>query len=431
MKHLGKPILLVGTLLLLAGGLLLPLWARAQAGTATYVAIRSLTGFPTLQAYVMVADQSGRPLRGVTAGQFTMEEDSQVITTFTVQEIERREPISVVLAIDTSGSMSGQPIADVKSAAENFVTGLEPGDQVALLSFNAQVQEESDYSGLHGALLEAVSNLQTLPPGTGATLLYQAAFDAVQKAAEGPLGHRFVLLLTDGEDVDSPVTLDDVINFAQRKSVPLFVVVIDNGRNSAFVEKMQRLATETGGVVYRVERGNTAGLSAEFAAILALLKWQYEITYTSRLPEDGQTHTLRVRVCQAGGQCATPGEATFVASQAVGTGPVPTVAVPPAPPQIVLDVIVFVDENNNNVWEPDEGISDVNVRIVDPRKNETVVVIRTDAVGHANFPVFMDKPMRLIVYYIGGFAVEINPAKPPSGPIVLRVPPVALPGTIP
>jgi len=211
--------------------------------------------------------------------------------------------------------------------------------------------------------------------------------------------------------------------------VAVFAVVIDDGRNRSFIGKMERLTGETGGILYRTAPDRVVDLNDRFSAVLESIRCGYEISYTSALPEDGQGHVLHVWVCPDE-RCIGPGEAVFTALRA-GWGPTPT-AVPPTPlPQVALDVIVYADENNNNLWEPDEGIEGVNVRMVDPRKNRTVLSIRTMSNGHASFLAYMPYPMWLVVYYIGGFSVAIDPQNPPAGPIVLRVPPLSLPGVIP
>lgn len=417
---------------LLLFGLLPSLGAFAQS--PAHVAIRQIEGFPAITVRVAVADENGRALRGMTQGEFVLEEDGQPITDFVLQEVERREPLYIVLVIDTSGSMHGTPLADAKAAAEQFIATLGAEDQVALYSFDEEVRLTIDFTSTHAALLPAVQSLETLPPGTGETKLYRAAYDAIQKAADKPVGQHLVLLLSDGRDTASSLTFDDVVQEALRKAVPVFTVAIDRGRpeDAAFLSEMERLALLSGGIPYRVAGSNTAGLAEQFARIADLLKWQYLLTYDSQLPHDGQLHTLRVKVCRIG-ECSTPSEQTFVAWPTTLTPTaVPTVATPPpAPQQIILDVIVCSDENDNRSCDPDEGIVDVNVRIVDPNTNETVLEIKTDEVGHANFRLFLDHNMRLLVYYIGGFSVEINKDRPPVGPIVLLVPPIALPGTIP
>jgi Mg-chelatase subunit ChlD len=68
----------------------------------------------------------------VLAEDFEVSEDGVKQTLDVFQEAVA--PISIVLAVDTSGSM--RPVADaVKEAAKTFVTALRPADQLGLLMF--------------------------------------------------------------------------------------------------------------------------------------------------------------------------------------------------------------------------------------------------------------------------------------------------------
>lgn len=413
-------------------GLLLPALAVAQ-DQVLHVAIQQVTGYPEVVVRVLVADENGRPLRGMESSEFVVQEDGLVVPNFRVVEVERTEPLYIVLVLDTSGSMNGPPLRDAQNAAVEFLDTLRDDDQVAIYSFNEEVTLEAGFTSDRDALVNVIRALATLPPGTGATRLYRAAFDAIQKASEKPLGQRLVLLLSDGQDTASTVTFDDVVSAAKNKAVPVFTVAISAEGDAEFLNQMERLALLAGGIPYQVQ-GDTEGLSDEFAAIAELLRWQYQVVYNSNAPADGLPHTLTVQVCR--GVCAVSREWQFIARASVVT-PVPPTATPPPPRSLTLNVIIYVDENNNGEkdpqrgYEPQEGIPKVNIQVIDPRTNESLFQIRTDSLGAASFPVILDRNLRLLIYYIGGYSVEINKDKPPSGLIVLRIPPVAFPGEIP
>lgn len=429
MTHYWRKVLCI--LLLL--GVLVPVGAVVAQQQVLHVAIQQVTGYPEVTARVLVADENGRPLRGVQSSEFVVQEDGLVVPSFQVVEVERTVPLYIVLALDTSGSMNGTPLRDAQNAAVEFLGTLRADDQVAIYSFNAQVTLEAGFTTDRDTLINVVRGLTTLPPGTGDTQLYRAAFDAIQKAAEKPLGQRLVLLLSDGQDTASTVTFDDVVTAAKNKVVPVFTVALSQAGDTDFLNQMERLALLAGGVPYRVQ-GDSANLSAEFAALAELLRWQYQVTYRSSAAADGLPHTLTVQVCR--GVCAVSREWQFIARAAVVT-PLPPTPTPAPPRTLTLNVIVYVDENNNGAkdpqrgYEPQEGIPKVNIQIIDPRTNESMFQIRTDAVGSASFPVLLDRNLRLLIYYIGGYSVEINQSKPPSGLIVLRIPPVVFPGEMP
>ena len=71
-----------------------------------------------------------------------------------------RDPAAVVIAIDTSGSMTGQPIDSAKDAAQRLVARLEPDDTVAIVSFAAKPEVLSGFTTNRSAtqaVLDSVS----------------------------------------------------------------------------------------------------------------------------------------------------------------------------------------------------------------------------------------------------------------------------------
>jgi Ca-activated chloride channel family protein len=51
-----------------------------------------------------------------------------------------RPPLSLVLVVDTSGSMVGDPIADARTAALAMVEALAPGDRIAIVTFDSRAE---------------------------------------------------------------------------------------------------------------------------------------------------------------------------------------------------------------------------------------------------------------------------------------------------
>src|SRR5690606_1921680 len=67
--------------------------------------------------------------------------DGQPVSDLTIESVsESSVPVGTVLAIDTSGSMSGAPLEAAKQAAVNFVRQSAPADQIAVITFSDTVQ---------------------------------------------------------------------------------------------------------------------------------------------------------------------------------------------------------------------------------------------------------------------------------------------------
>jgi VWFA-related protein len=278
-----------------------------------------LSAFPQIAVTATVRDANGVPVPDLDAAAFEINEDRvpEARPIVAVEPVVNRElPTGLVLVMDVSGSMAGQPLADAQAAALALVDQLGPQDEVAFLAFADVVDlDEIDPAREHPpttdrAVLRALIN--GLEAG-GGTPLYDALYKAVRWAEEAELGHRAVVLLTDGID-EGPGSLvasaETPIQEATRNNVPIFTIALGSEIDEGYLE---RVARTTGG--FYQETPDSAELPRLFLNVLDYLQQQYVITYESGLPGDGAMHRVQVSV-NVGDREATD-EAEF--------GPVPVV----------------------------------------------------------------------------------------------------------
>jgi VWFA-related protein len=280
------------TVSLVAASLLVP-WVTTRAAGELLVTINQVKkeDFPALVAYITVSDQSGIPVAGLSEVNFEAFEDGDVVPALAVSTaIDSQEGIAVILAIDTSGSMKGQPIEDAKEAARSFIGDLTPDDQGAIISFSAKVDLLQDFTGVKADLNAGIEALKA----AGDTALYDAIYDAVGHASRLPPGRKMILILTDGEDTESSVTLDDAIGRARELNVPVFAVAL----GQVVADPLKRLTKLTGGRYF--EALSSAELTERFKLISDQLRHQYVVSYRSQAPPDGQDHILVVKVTHEG-----------------------------------------------------------------------------------------------------------------------------------
>ena len=147
-------------------------------------------------AAVSAFGPDGAPLQSLLAANFRATLDDTQLAIGDVQTANAaRAGASVVLMVDVSGSMAGEPMNQAKRALTEFMRGLEPADQVALLAFSSNVRQVQDFTTSRVELDRAVAALTPV----GDTALYDAVLEATKKALEAPAGRRLVVLLSDGE----------------------------------------------------------------------------------------------------------------------------------------------------------------------------------------------------------------------------------------
>lgn len=192
--------------------------------------------------------------------------------------------MSIVLLIDTSGSMLGTPLDKAKEATRQFVDKLDAADQVAIYSLNLTTTLHTDgFITDRGALKNLLGSSEiAVPSADGWTCLYDAMYSAIQLAANQPSGRKALVVLSDGEDVKdrngtqcSKHTVGEVIEDAQDKNVPLYAI----GLGKADLPTLQRLTSATRGetVIYTC----SGRCRADLGDISTLLKEQYVLSVIS------------------------------------------------------------------------------------------------------------------------------------------------------
>jgi Ca-activated chloride channel family protein len=243
--------------------------------------------FPQVSLYLTVADEHGNPLKGLGASHFLAQEDgSAVRITGVLPLAQGEEPLSVVLAIDRSGSMRGQAIRDAKQAAIDFITEIRGIDRVGVVSFDDTVTVIARLATDKGSLSK---DIQKISVGKDTALN-----DAVKRSLQllAPFtGRRAVVVLTDGKENRSTATREEIIQEAVRSGIPIITVGLGKEVDVAALEVM---AERSGG---RAVFAQTSGeLSRLYQAIARQLINQYRVTLQSRKSLDNGWHKLRVTV---------------------------------------------------------------------------------------------------------------------------------------
>jgi len=283
-KHpMPRGIFVVG----LAGLMLVLMPVAARAGAVLTLNQINIERFPQIRIYLTASDERGTPLKGLNVGNFSAHEDGKAVRVYEVFPLERgEEPLSVVLAIDRSGSMRGDPIRDARQAAVDFIKEMRRIDRVGAVSFDDHVTVISRLSSDKGPLLKAIAKI-TVGKDT-------ALNDAIVKslALLSPVtGRRAVVVLTDGKENRSKASRKEAINKARAIGVPVITVGLGAEVDASALEA---IAARTGGRSFFAQESSE--LPSLYRAIARQLINQYRVTLQSKKSLDSGWHRLRVVV---------------------------------------------------------------------------------------------------------------------------------------
>jgi VWFA-related protein len=248
----------------------------------------------------VVLDRKGRPVPNLRPDDFTLEEDgeTQRIESFS-QDLEA--PLRIAFLLDVSGSMrTGGRFEDAKDAIRRFLGDLRGGDQAALIAFADR--QVAVLAGFSSDPREALRYLEAVR-AYGQTALHDAVAATPELVEEGPRQRSAIILLTDGVDNFSALSLDQALTAALLADVPIYCL----GLSGAVLEPdpvpaepgsadraLQLIAAESGGAFYRVR--DPEALEAAIQEIARDLRSRYVLAYSpSRPPPAGGFRRIAVR----------------------------------------------------------------------------------------------------------------------------------------
>ena len=167
-------------------------------------------------------------------------------------------PVVIALALDTSRSIGQPGLERARELALGILPQLGPGSEAAVFTFDDQarlVQNRTPRTeDLRGSLRHVVMSGRY-------TALYDALYDASRYLRDAPGGRKAIVLLTDGRDENSALTIEDGLRVAEESHIPVFAVGV--GRVEERV--LRRIAKLTDGEYFAPGAGSAAAVAARMA----------------------------------------------------------------------------------------------------------------------------------------------------------------------
>jgi VWFA-related protein len=212
---------LVAISLAVAGGL--RLGAQQPQEPQQEKSFRFRTGVELINVNATVTDARGRFVSGLRKEDFRLFEDDQIrdITHFNSERV----PVSLGIALDTSGSMDGEKMLAARDALERFLFQLlGPEDEVFLYRFDSTAELVQGWTKDRARLR---SELGRLYP-RGGTAMYDAVAEAIPLAQSGRHKKKALLVISDGNDTSSQTDVLTLKRMIRESEVLVYAVGIDS-----------------------------------------------------------------------------------------------------------------------------------------------------------------------------------------------------------
>ena len=327
MKHRA----LLTTIALLA---VVTLAAQEQSSVSSQSSASFQSGVELINVTATVTDGEGRFVSGLRKEDFRVYEDGELqeITHFNSD----RSPVSLGIALDTSGSMTSDKMSAARAAIDRFVYDLlESEDELFFLQFANRPHVIQEWTTDRRAISRAVARV--LP--AGGTALYDAIAASIPIASIGEHPKKALLVISDGNDTNSRMDVRELREMIRESEVLVYALGVDGttpaarrtptiqlppfpfpiprrgpqrrfptGGSSANrarttaervnADALRQITDDTGGRT-EVVRG-FAGLEGATARLADELSKQYYLGYASPGKNDGRWHDIRVEVRDRG-----------------------------------------------------------------------------------------------------------------------------------
>lgn len=246
---------------------------------------------PPIRPFIeFTATNQSREFTDVAADDLEVVEDGVVQSVDTFQDAV--DPVSIVMGLDSSGSMKKSAEA-VRQTAREFVLAVRPEDSLALIMFADEPQFAHLLATNRQLTLDAIDKYAPV----GGTALYDALWNSLLQLKTAS-GRRAITVLTDGRDENNPGTapgsahtLAEVLALSRQVGATIFPIGLGTTVDRPVLEQ---LAIESGGEVSFASEASLLG--DQFRRIIENLRRRYVVSYTStNSARDGAWRTVQIR----------------------------------------------------------------------------------------------------------------------------------------
>jgi len=228
MKYLRRAALFAAALALLIVSLH---GQEKDAGDKVDQGVRFRSGVEVINVTATVFDAGGHFVPGLSQDDFVVYEDNSrvEVTHFNAERV----PVSLGIALDTSGSMAGNKMDAARGALTRFVADLlDRSDELFLYRFSNYPTLAQGWTSERQRILGALDRMTP----NGGTAMYDAVSEAIPLAQQGKNRKKALVVISDGNDTASQLGIRDVKQQIRESEVLVYAIGID-GEGDASVRR--------------------------------------------------------------------------------------------------------------------------------------------------------------------------------------------------
>jgi Ca-activated chloride channel family protein len=243
--------------------------------------------------HASVVDKNGRLVTNIPQSAFKIFEDGveQTLRLFRREDV----PVSMGIIVDNSGSMTSKR-TKVAAAALEMVKQSNPDDEVFIVNFNDDAHFDQPLTNDIKKLESALARMEA----RGGTAMRDALSKSINYVKKnGKKDKKVLVVITDGNDNSSDISLDQVLRQAQSSDVLIYSIGLLNeeeAREARSAKKaLKALADASGGLDYYPK--SLSDVQEITPRVAHEIRNQYILGYTSSNQAlDGSFRQVKVTV---------------------------------------------------------------------------------------------------------------------------------------
>lgn len=277
--------------------------ARSSMSQDTGEVVRIDTDLVSFE--VTVTDKRGQLVPNLRREDFRLLEDGveRPIEFFQpIKKSDERRPLSVVFALDVSGSMTAAEIERLQSAMQTFISRLADYDSYfAVVSFAMDVRTLQAFTNRRDKLEKSFDKLVRDQDGLS-THAYDAVDDSIRlitrkspKVIRGRLPKRAVILVSDGFPVGDVVSPETLIERANRAETSVYSVILPSFSRMQRDKRPVMTPLEASGLIDRTGGKSFYATDKSFDALFQALAEDITASYAIAFYPDDENKSADAR----------------------------------------------------------------------------------------------------------------------------------------
>lgn len=191
-----------------------------------------------------ITDGNAKPVTIARSSQISLSVNSQK-SSFVLKSLSASQAVSILLLVDSSGSISFQTKAEIEQAIRAFVQEIRDFDETALFTFHDVLNQIQKFTNNKNTFNEAVKRIQS-----GGTLsrIYDSIYNTliyINKEAKNQ--NKALIVVSDGLDEGSLKKPSDIIELSKKLKIPIYSLGYSN-ISPVYFENLSYLSKNTGGL---------------------------------------------------------------------------------------------------------------------------------------------------------------------------------------